>query len=47
MLRKLQDKFSRVLIITHKLEIKEKLHTNIIIEKSAGKFGMSEIKRIE
>lgn len=47
MLKKLQDKFNRVLIISHKTEIKEMLKTNIIIEKSAGKMGMSEIRRIE
>jgi DNA repair exonuclease SbcCD ATPase subunit len=47
MLKKLQDKFNRVLIISHKTEIKDMLKTNIIIEKSGGKMGMSEIRRIE
>lgn len=47
MLQRLQDKFNRVLIITHKSEIKEMLKSNIVIEKKSGRFGLSEIKRIE
>jgi DNA repair exonuclease SbcCD ATPase subunit len=46
-LQKLQDKFSRILIITHKMEIQKRLKTNIIIEKKGGRMGLSEIKRIE
>ena len=47
MLARLEDRFSRVLIITHKPEIQQKLRNNIIIEKKAGLYGLSEIKRIE
>jgi len=46
-LKKLQDKFSRILIITHKSEIQSRLKNNIIIEKKGGRKGLSEIKRIE
>ena len=47
MLNKLQDKFNRVLIITHNPEIQSRLTSNIVIEKDAGSLGLSEIKRIE
>lgn len=47
MLEKLQDKFSRVLIITHNPAIQAKLRSNIIIEKDSGSLGLSAIKRIE
>lgn len=47
MLKKLQNKFSRVLIITHNPEIQAKLNSSIVIEKSAGSLGLSQIKRIE
>lgn len=47
MLERLQDKFSRVIIITHDPQIQERLKSNIIIEKGAGALGMSEIRRIE
>ena len=46
-LQKLQDKFSRIIIISHKTEIKNRLKNNIIIEKNGGKGALSEIKRIE
>jgi DNA repair exonuclease SbcCD ATPase subunit len=47
MLEKLQDEFSRVLIITHNPDIQKRIATNIIIEKDMGNMGMSSIKRIE
>jgi len=47
MLERLQDRFSRILIITHKPEIQERLKSKIIIEKGSGTFGMSAIRRIE
>ena len=47
MLQHLQDKFSRILIITHKSEIKDMLPTNIVIEKNGGISALSEIKYIE
>ena len=46
-LQKLQDKFSRIIIISHKTEIKNRLKNNIIVEKNGGKDALSEIKRIE
>jgi len=46
MLKKLKDKFSRVLIITHDAEIKEKIESNIIIKKDIGKNALSQIVRI-
>tara|TARA_R110000824_G_scaffold12226_7_gene53600 strand:- start:27488 stop:30013 length:2526 start_codon:yes stop_codon:yes gene_type:complete len=47
MLNHLKDKFSRVLIISHKDEVQEEMPVNIIVEKSSGIMGVSEIKRIE
>jgi len=47
MLHTLKKKFSRVLIISHKPQINEIIERKIIIEKDAGDFGMSEIKRVE
>jgi DNA repair exonuclease SbcCD ATPase subunit len=47
MLDKLQDKFSRLLIITHDPKIQARIKSNIIIEKNAGTLGLSAIKRIE
>jgi len=46
MLKKLQDKFSRILLITHKSDIKDRINTNIIIEKDIGKNTLSRIVRI-
>jgi DNA repair exonuclease SbcCD ATPase subunit len=46
MLHTLKKKFSRVLIISHKPQINEIIERKIIIEKDAGDFGMSEIKRV-
>jgi DNA repair exonuclease SbcCD ATPase subunit len=46
MLKKLSDRFSRVLVISHKQEINKKIHSQVIIEKASGKFGLSEIRRI-
>jgi cell division protein FtsB len=47
MLDKLQDKFSRLLIITHDPKIQARIKSNIIIEKDAGTLGLSAIRRIE
>jgi DNA repair exonuclease SbcCD ATPase subunit len=47
MLKKLQNKFSRVIIITHNPDIQERLQSSIVIEKEAGTFGLSAIRRIE
>ncbi len=47
MLDKLQDKFSRILIISHEKETCEKIPSRIIIEKDSGVFGLSKILRIE
>lgn len=46
MLHALQDKFNRVLIITHNTEIKDMIPNNILVEKSGGLYGLSEIKYI-
>lgn len=46
MLHALQDKFNRVLIITHNSEIKDMIPNNIMIEKTGGLYGLSEIKYI-
>ena len=45
MLNVLKNKFSRVLIISHKPQINEIIERKIIIEKATGDLGMSEIKR--
>jgi len=47
MLERLENRFDRVMIITHSPEIQQRLKNNIIIEKHAGLCGLSEIKRIE
>jgi DNA repair exonuclease SbcCD ATPase subunit len=46
MLEVLKDKFSRVLIITHKSDIQELIQTNIVVEKSSVNMGLSEIKKV-
>lgn len=46
MLHALQDKFNRVLIITHNSEIKDMIPNNIMVEKTGGMYGYSEIKYI-
>lgn len=43
MLDKLKDKFKRVYIISHKLEIQSLVKNNIIVEKSSGNRGLSKI----
>lgn len=43
-LNKLSDTFSRIVIISHKDEIKRVIKNNIVIEKSSGMNGLSEIK---
>ena len=47
MLEHLREKFSRVLIITHKNDIKDLIPANIIVEKKSGRLGISEVKTIE
>jgi len=42
-IQKLQDRFSRVLVISHKDEIKSIIDNNIYVEKDSGAFGMSKI----
>ena len=46
LLATLKDKFSRVLVISHKTEINELISNKIIIEKGSGSLGLSEIKKI-
>ena len=46
MLEALQGKFNRILLITHNPEIKEMIPTNIMVEKTGGLYGISEIKLI-
>jgi DNA repair exonuclease SbcCD ATPase subunit len=47
MLKRLSDKFNRIIIITHDSDIQKMIKTNIIVEKDAGKRGLSHIRRIE
>jgi len=42
----LKDKFNRVLVISHKENINDKIDNRIIVEKEAGDFGRSLIKTI-
>jgi DNA repair exonuclease SbcCD ATPase subunit len=46
MLKKLTEKFSRVIVISHKPDINAKIQNHIIVEKDGGKFGLSKIKKI-
>lgn len=46
-LSKLSDKFSRIILISHNADINNQIKSRIIIEKSGGRMGLSEIKRIE
>jgi DNA repair exonuclease SbcCD ATPase subunit len=46
LLARLEDKFSRVLVISHKSQINEIISNQILIEKQEGSFGRSEIKKI-
>jgi len=46
MLKRLSDKFSRVIVISHKPDINAKIAHHILVEKEAGKFGLSRILRI-
>ncbi len=46
MLDALRDKFSRVILITHSNELKELIPNNILVSKSGGMHGLSEIKSI-
>lgn len=46
LLRRLQDKFTRVLVISHKAEINELIPHHILVEKDEGAYGRSRIKEI-
>jgi DNA repair exonuclease SbcCD ATPase subunit len=46
MLCALKDRFSRVIVISHKPQINEIIDRKILIEKPSSDYGMSEIKRI-
>ena len=46
-LNRLSDKFSRILLISHDANINNQIRSKIIVEKSGGRMGLSEIKRIE
>ncbi len=46
MLDALRGKFSRVILITHNDELKEMIPNNILVSKSGGMHGLSEIKSI-
>jgi DNA repair exonuclease SbcCD ATPase subunit len=46
MLMKLNSTFERILIISHKKDIQKAIKNNIIVEKSNGSSGLSEIKTL-
>lgn len=46
MLKKLSEKFSRVIVISHKPDINSRIEHHIVVEKDAGKFGLSRIVKI-
>ena len=46
LLKRLQDKFNRVLVISHKAEINDLIPHQILVEKDEGAFGRSRIKKI-
>ena len=46
MLKRLTEKFSRVLVISHKPNINERIEHHIVIEKDSGTTGMSRIVKI-
>jgi DNA repair exonuclease SbcCD ATPase subunit len=47
MLEELKDKFKKVFIISHKLEIQSAIENNLVVEKGSGNLGLSEIKSLE
>jgi DNA repair exonuclease SbcCD ATPase subunit len=46
LLNKLKDKFSRILVISHKKEINDRIPHRILVEKDEGIFGRSRIKEV-
>lgn len=46
LLNKLKDKFSRILVISHKKEINDRIPHRILVEKDEGMFGRSRIKEV-
>lgn len=46
LLEKLKSKFSRVLVISHRASINDRIEHKILVEKDNGIFGMSKIKKI-
>ena len=46
MLKRLSEKFSRVIVISHKPDINSRIEHHIVVEKDAGKFGMSRVVKI-
>jgi len=47
MLKVLQDKFKRVILISHDQEIQSMVDKNIVVEKDSGMYGLSRIATIE
>jgi DNA repair exonuclease SbcCD ATPase subunit len=46
LLNKLKDKFARIIIISHKKEINDRIPNKILVEKDEGMYGRSRIKEI-
>ena len=46
LLKKLETKFSRILIISHRTSINDRIEHKILVEKEQGVYGMSKIKSI-
>lgn len=46
LLERLKNRFTRVLVISHKAEINDAIPNQIIIEKGEGMFGRSRVKKI-
>lgn len=47
MLKVLQDKFKRVILISHDADIQSMVDSNIVVEKDSGMYGLSRITKIE
>jgi len=47
LLNRLKDKFSRILVISHKQEINDRMPHRILVEKDEGIYGRSRIKEIK
>ena len=46
LIKKLEEKFSRILIISHRASINDRIEHKILIEKGIGSCGLSKIKKI-